>query len=133
MWKNEKEHDIIIDDELTGSITLPRVLTPEDFDLWWKVQHAPKPDDEWSTWALFDSRKHMVRECSIIGHSIENFRGKGRPWPRIAVQVVALTEPLLREAVSPPLSLMPSANIAPSSGNADSAENDPGATGAPES
>ena len=95
---------------IQGSLTVPRVLSPEDFDRWYtqsqvndgevKLQQL-SPALAWERLAL--ERIHMLRSYDFpIGPTLAEMQDGARPLPAVAVQIVAATTSLITDATRLP-------------------------------
>lgn len=94
-----------------GCIYVPRELTPQQFDRWWKnTRENPYTEDAPANFVPYENRFFLVLEWHIKGVKDEHLTGKAIDMPSMKPVLLAVgaTLSLVREAQQFPLSPRPS-------------------------
>lgn len=93
----------------TGSVTIPKVMEPDQLDHWWQAtlaeQERPKEDrvQEPECYRYLRPRLALVLALDFPGHDLTAIQaGESRPWPAVAWQIVEATNNIVEEATIPP-------------------------------
>lgn len=94
---------------LKGYYTIPKILTPEQFDEWWRKnrENSKKEGDERGagTWTLFEERRHLVLSMHIDGVEWDDNK---RPFPALVMHITAATQQIIQDALEFPNLPVPS-------------------------
>ena len=95
---------------IEASITVPRVIEPDDFDRWHQNLIANEnevPAEKVPNKILYErtalERLHLVKELDFpIGPTLQEMHAGARPLPTIAMAILKVTAPLIMDATDFP-------------------------------
>lgn len=95
---------------ITGVITVPRSITPEQLDVWWKTLSLQEEQEKAGSDILPVSSIYQRRQHLITGLDHPMVDENGRPYPELAWAIIAATDDLVKAATQRPTSPALSAN-----------------------